>query len=393
MLSSPRNRLRSGYSLLALYADSQNWPLAYEAASATVSLIPLLTPRSLEHSDKQHLLNDIIGLASDAAAVALMAKKPVYDALSLLELGRGIITGAVSEMRADISNLQQTNPDFANQYMELCDILNSSNASKINDRYNANQKLEKLINDIRDLPGFDRFLLAPTEEEFQLAAAHGSIAAINVSHYGCHALIIKAEELKVLELPRLQSVEIRNHATAIASPEMLEWLWDAVAEPVLDCLGLTMVPKETWPRVWWIPTGYLAKLPIHAAGYHTNGSSDTVLDRLISSYTSSARMLIHSRQNHPKDMVQRESEKIILLGMEQTPNYKPLPFASREIEAIVSLCDSIQLQVIKPLSYLKQVLSAVQDCKIFHFAGHVITHHPVTHPFIFLSLHNIRRTR
>jgi hypothetical protein len=66
-------------------------------------LVPLLTPRSLENSDKQHLLTSIVGLASDAATVALMAEKTSYEAIRPLELGRGVIIGSLNDIQIYLS--------------------------------------------------------------------------------------------------------------------------------------------------------------------------------------------------------------------------------------------------------------------------------------------------
>jgi hypothetical protein len=107
--------------LLTLHAKAENWPQAYQTAYRTLSLVPLLTPRSLETSDKQHLLTDIVGLASDAAAIALNAAKTPFDAIQVLELGRGVIAGSLNEMRADISELQQKHPQLAEEYINLRD--------------------------------------------------------------------------------------------------------------------------------------------------------------------------------------------------------------------------------------------------------------------------------
>ncbi|MER7723089.1 CHAT domain-containing protein [Streptomyces sp. NPDC096323] len=51
------------------------------------------------------------------------------------------------------------------------------------------------------------------------------------------------------------------------------------------------------PRVWWVPTGSLALLPVHAAG-HRDGSR-TLLDRVISSYTPTVRSLNTARAAPP----------------------------------------------------------------------------------------------
>lgn len=70
-----------------------------------MSLVPLLTPRSLEVLDKQYLLTDLVNLASDAAAIALNAARTPFDVIQVLELGPGVIAGSLSEIRVDISKL------------------------------------------------------------------------------------------------------------------------------------------------------------------------------------------------------------------------------------------------------------------------------------------------
>lgn len=92
-----------------MHAEAENWPQAYQAAFKTVSLVPLLTPRSLENSDKQDLLIRAVDLASDATAMALNAAKTPFDAVQVLELSRGVIAGSLNEMISSksILNLQK----------------------------------------------------------------------------------------------------------------------------------------------------------------------------------------------------------------------------------------------------------------------------------------------
>jgi hypothetical protein len=84
--------------------------------------------------------------------------------------------------------------------------------------------------------------------------------------------------------------------------DVLAWLWDTVAAPVMQHLGHT-VPVAVgsgWPRVWWILTGPPSALPVHAAGYHDSGpGQDSVLDRVVSSYTPTLRTLRHARRPRP----------------------------------------------------------------------------------------------
>lgn len=74
--------------------------------------------------------------------------------------------------------------------------------------------------------------------------------------------------------------------------DSLDWLWDAVAEPILEQLGKNLAPTT---RVWWSPVAEFALLPIHAAGRHPRSAPHLELaldrnlrrcvpDRVISSY-------------------------------------------------------------------------------------------------------------
>jgi hypothetical protein len=58
-------------------------------------------------------------LSSIAAAVALNAGQDAYEALELLELGRGVIAGLFLEMRIDISTLKQQYPILAEEFKTL----------------------------------------------------------------------------------------------------------------------------------------------------------------------------------------------------------------------------------------------------------------------------------
>lgn len=379
-LSPVMDRLIAGRAFLELHANAENWPQAHQAASKTVSLIPLLTLRSLETSDKQHLLTQIINLASNASAMALNAAKTPLDAVQVLELGRGVITGSINELRADIFDLQQKHPQLAEEYVTLRDQLDSATISttqrEVDQRYTAGQELERVIEKIQRLPDFDRFLRAPSEDELKTAAECGSIVIINISDYRCDALIIEKLQIQALPLPNLHVSDIRARVTGtLAEPMVLEWLWNTIARPVLDTLGFTQKPSSGyWPRIWWIPTGLLAKFPIHAAGYHSRSSSDAVLDRVISSYSSSVKTIIYGRRHRPQPTRRPKSEEVILLAMPKTPEQDDLQFATQEIQELEKLCSSRGLQVSKPSPYKEQVLSALSSCKIYHFAGHGSTH-------------------
>ena len=233
----------------------------------------------------------------------------------------------------------------------------------------------------RTTPGrparLERFLLGPTEDELKTAAALGSVVVINVSDYRCDALIIEKHGLRALQLPDLNSNDIRARVAALEKPEkqLLEWLWNTIGKPIPDALGLIHAPGGSLPRIWWVPTGPLTRFPIHAAGDHSCGSCNTVMDRVISSYSSSVRALIQSQQRRLRAKVVPKVNKAVLVGMEMTPGHSHhLQHVPEEVAKLNRLCRSMQLKVTTPQLRQDDVLSALKDCRIFHFAGHGFTH-------------------
>lgn len=380
-MADPIERLRPAIRLVRLLATSERWLQAYLVASTGLSLIPLVVPRFLENADKQHLLTEIVGFASDGAAVALMAGKSTYEAVQFLELGRGIISGSLSELWTDISDLQHNHPRLAIQYTHFRNQLSRPvtfrhemqqddfvTRLRRHGRYSTGREIEGLIEDIRRLPGFERFLLAPSEDELKASAAQGPVIVINMSDYRCDALVIDKDEIRALPLPRLHAIDIRDRVETLHSEtvdtKLLNWLWETIAKPVLDALGFCETPANIWPRIWWIPIGPLARFPIHAAGCYSHDSDDNVLDRAISSYSSSIGSLFRNRRDALKFQNLSKPKDLLLVGMPE------LSHTRREIDELKALHNATNSKVNEPGSFREDVLAALDDCEIFHFAGH-----------------------
>jgi hypothetical protein len=58
----------------------------------------------------------VVGLASNAAAVALHAEKGPLVALGFLEQGHGVLAASLEDMQTDILYLQERYPKMAKQY-------------------------------------------------------------------------------------------------------------------------------------------------------------------------------------------------------------------------------------------------------------------------------------
>jgi tetratricopeptide (TPR) repeat protein len=234
------------------------WQEANILLEKAINLLPVVSPRSLKNEDKQRLLESFAGLASEGAATALNAGREAYDALKLLEVGRGIIGGLLLEMRTDISDLKDDYPALADEFVSLRDDLGGFNIeTSVSESVSAwkpdsvrrveiDKRFNEVIAAIRTLPNFQNFLGPPSEKELQAAADRGPIAVINVTPNRCDAFLIECHQIRVLNLPDLyeeelhaKAVEIRNSGTTLA---LLQWLWDNIAFPVMEALGFRDVP-------------------------------------------------------------------------------------------------------------------------------------------------------
>jgi CHAT domain-containing protein/tetratricopeptide (TPR) repeat protein len=402
---SPRNRIESAYHATEILANNRNWSEANRITEIAVELLPAVAPRQLKQQDQQHILGEFAGLAALAASAALEAGKDASHATQLLELGRGIITGLRFGLRTDLAELREQHPEMAGKFEKLRNILDSPMSDMLdpftegdvrafipetNDRHNAGFELEKIIYQIRRLPSFENFLRPPPATDLRAAASQGPIVLINVSAYRSDAFIVETQAIRAIRLPNLRQSDIAKNVELMRSirsahvssldvttqmSRMLEWLWDVAVRPTLDELGFTAPPSDdNWPRVWWIPTGQLSLLPLHAAGRQSPLSKETTLDRVVSSYTPSIKALLYARENSQKKNPSSAPDKALLVSMDTTPGHSDLRFAKEEVEKLASsLPDSIPRVILeRPLR--ETVLSALNTCTIFHFAGHGESH-------------------
>jgi tetratricopeptide (TPR) repeat protein len=394
----PHERIYAAQQAATILAEHSEWEEAYFLLQPAINLLPLISPHQIQHSDKQYVLKDFPGVASLAAASALQAGRGAYEALEILERGRGVISSLILNLRTDISKLVAQFPQLAEEYISLRNELDSpitvfkyntvaekasAQETAMQRRREASVKLEELMERIRANEEFQQFLIEPTVDEFRSAADPDPIVIINVSSYRCDAFIVEKHLVRSIELPCLILSDIQEKARGLRLPggatssqvnSMLEWLWEVAMCPILEALGFGGSPdSESLPHVWWIPTGSLSHLPLHAAGRHTTRSGQTVLDYVMSSYSPSLKALIRGRQHASQQLVDSKRDSIVLVSMSQTPGLSSsgdLRYTAKEVMAIEAICPSLRLSPIQPLQRKQGVLSHLQACRIFHFAGH-----------------------
>ncbi|GAA0977900.1 CHAT domain-containing tetratricopeptide repeat protein [Nocardiopsis tropica] len=395
--ATPTVRIHAGYKLADL-VSSANPAHAAEVLQDIVGLLPKVAPHRLARTDQQYQLGQFSGLAGKAAGAVLnhpglSSQDRAIQALGIVETGRGVLLSQALNTRNELTDLQRIAPDLANRYAQLRNNLNSpelprsletasatetsaANSDKqavmsdqrmFQDRHLLASEFDAVLENIRTLDGFSTFGLNPSVQEIIREADQGPIIVFNTTPERCDALLLTNTSISHLELPDLtweslvEKVNIfRRHRTQInftksdaldnsENPQqelidILAWLWDVAAGPVLNALGLDTEPEDdSWPRVWWSPGGLLGLLPLHAAGHHTDppGSRRTVMDRVISSYTPTVRALRYAREQasrHESGVGAAKRALVVAMpttpGLDHQPGEGALPFVTVEREKV-----------------------------------------------------------
>jgi CHAT domain-containing protein len=240
---------------------------------------------------------------------------------------------------------------------------------------------DKLISQIRALPGFDRFLMSPPFDTLRSAASSGPVIIINHSKFRSDILILlhnaspsliptpadffdRANEMKdkLLGSRAKDGLDSIKYDQTLAS--VLAELYKLVGKPVIDRLRLLQVPDHS--RIWWCPTSVFCSLPLHAMGPIPSDDREKqyFLDLYICSYTPSLSALIQSRN---RDSGLRTSGRPSLLLVAQTD--PTLPTVGGEIQVVQTL-DTEVTSLISEAATPTAVLDGFHHHRFVHFACH-----------------------
>ncbi|GFJ81209.1 CHAT domain-containing protein [Phytohabitans houttuyneae] len=398
---------------------------ALASIDAVVSGLSLVAPRHLARADRERRLELFGGTAGHAIAVAVAAGRP-ERAVQLAEGARGLLlaetmdthatppsladapdlAAALEAIRARFAALESpdvTEPDRLST-ITLIDPVTSavdSEAERVRQRAQASTDWDALLERIRARPGLADFPV-PGMDELHAHAAGRQIVIVSSYRDAGHALLLTTDPdrpVRHLSLPglgiaavtaqvnrlraartdttdetRAPSAHIRAQATIL---DVLAWLWDHAAGPILAELGHDRTPAggaETWPRVWWCPVGVLAFLPLHAAGHHADLASQgreprAVLDRVVSSYTATVRALGHSTRPSPDTA---ESGPMLVVAAPAPEGAVPLWGVTDEVAALSRLVPGIEV-LDGPQATSATVLDALSRHTVVHFACHGIS--------------------
>jgi tetratricopeptide (TPR) repeat protein len=408
-------------------ASGGRWTDAVAGFAAATEQLGLVAPRSLVRSDQERLIAELDGLGSEAAACCVHAGLTAR-AVELFEHGRGVLLSQALDTRTDLTALSEHYPELASQFTAVQDQLADADESAQRterllaaaDAYNSSKPegapparvsqmvlpgptprlvaagaLDRVLAEIRSMPGFLGFLRGTPASELAESASDSPIVIVNASRYGSHALILKngAPE-EPIPLASLTPAAVRERVTGFlraldagSSPsaeqrlaDTLGWLWDVAAAPVMDQLGIAGPPAEgaPWPRVWWCPSGLLSFLPFHAAGHHStrfDSAPATVLDRVVSSYTPTIRALAHARRggsarNGDLSGPPGAGNRVLAVTMPQTPGELDLPGAEAEVAGLKGRFPGHVTVLAGPDATHVSVLEALPVAQWAHFACH-----------------------
>ena len=380
--------------------------------------MPQAASRQLRRADQQQALSRFANLPSEACEAVLTAggHGAAARALGLLELGRAVMQGQALDSRSDILALHVARPDLASEFVRLCALLDSPDdpapasllpmtaspaaaAARAADRIKAGAEFAELVDRIRGLDGFGSFLLPPAPEDLTRHAARGPVIVFTLA-----ALAVTPSSS-----PRRASARSRCPAWSPRS------FWTRPGPGTKRCLsirpdrrnrpsgrrgsqpqrdpgmavgrrGRTSAPPPRLPRTASGGSATSARLvgnrrtprhaPIARGRPPSRGAGDTVLDRVISSYTPTVRALAYARER----VRSTPPSRTLIVAMPSTPGLTPLSNVRGEATKLAGMLPSPTMLLEEagaPTEHMPTrdaVISRLADAGIAHFSCHAASH-------------------
>ncbi|KAF8751896.1 TPR-like protein, partial [Rhizoctonia solani] len=386
-------------------------PHRLEAYQAIVELLPQFAGFGLTTYRRHDDLGTLGALAPEAASVAIGYSKYAL-ALEWLEQARCVVWNQNFALRAPIDELKSTYPDVASKLQDISSRLHAANFQESESQTGASVldmphdqisqehrrlgiEYNKLVTQIRMLPGFSDFLRPTKVQELVRAARHGPIVVLNCHNDQSDALLVLPGESTIKHVPlpgftedkarktrcemekSLRSKErgrqpIKRRPIVPEGEEDFEWvlttLWYDIVRPILQFLGYMQsdLSQGNIPHITWCPTGILSSLPFHAAGDY-NRNREKVFDYVVSSYTPTVTSLL---AYNPKSL--GSDSGVLAIGQGDTPGHSPLPGTIEELASIKAHTQGKvkYSQFVGDQATIGAVLDAMEQYDWVHLACH-----------------------
>jgi len=379
-LSTARQWIR-----LAEYFQHPTILLAYETSLQLLTRHLATLPSLPQHLAILKKLTS--SLAVDAFSACLRECAPAH-AVELLEQGRSVFWTQLTRLRSPLDDFVISGPagtTLADEFTRLALLIR--NAINLPGPYqhermcHLNLKMERVIANVRELPGLSRFLLPSLFSDLQCAASGGPVIIVNASEYSCDALVVLLDRDPVHIPLQITQAGVRDMSTELHTLTVrarrvdvarelgafLRKLWDQIVSPIVDFLQTT---HPCHSRIWWCPTAEFSVLPLHAAGAYRKGQQN-LPDIYISSYTPTLTALIRARRHDPSSpATQRKS--FIAIGQAKAAGESELVSVGAELDNIGQCVDGLAtfMRIDGEESRISRVVEELGKNDWVHFACH-----------------------
>ncbi|GAA1638959.1 hypothetical protein GCM10009733_040130 [Nonomuraea maheshkhaliensis] len=303
---------RATNTAMAWGAAAAEHGLAQEAVKAyrkALESARRLALSALTRGQQEKIVREAQGAAAEAAHW-LITERRYREAVVTLETSRALLLTDTVEREQIVGKLRALGHQrLADEHLELTGelrrlellaagpgeswILDPAARARRELITKARARWEALVEEIRALPGFERFRAAPRYQDVQDASLITPLVYLFSGERGGYALTVVdgGRRPGLVRLPELTGEEVQDRvgayrrgpaaADSLGQVEWrevlsgtLDWMSVTITDPLLRALG----PLDS---VTLIPAGPLAALPLHA----------TMLDRVTVAYTPNARVL------------------------------------------------------------------------------------------------------
>jgi tetratricopeptide (TPR) repeat protein len=399
-------RILCARQAIAALGRQWRWKEASDLAQTALDLLPTLCSRFLELDDQQYALEQTASFASEACSLSIKLGN-VEQALERLEFGRGLMLRYIMDSRSDLSALSRTRPELAERYRHLRMRTFRPDPSQEDslplrisqeEKFETQRLLEDCESQIRQVEGFELFLLPTPACELQKHAVGGSIVYVNITDICADAIIVTKAHIRALSLPDMLSTkpeylgralelhrnaerrktirDVESDIQSRNSTDFLSWLWSTCVKPVLREIARDN-PSDMphgMPRIWWIGAGAANSFPFHAAGELDAKSPariESCLRQSISSYALSIKSLAQARAD-AIEYTQRVTEGalVTVVTMPTTPGQSDLRGVETEYKKIQEAMARAGMVARLDSPTASQVLERMSHTNVIHFACH-----------------------
>jgi len=388
---------------------------AYETAVSLMQGIVIFAPTlKLQHATLAKISDTLHRMPLDYASYKVDLHQ-LEEAIETLERGRALLWSEMRHLRASIDQLLQADPQLGHKFAEinrdleeLTKSISPGHRLGIDDdgaddimgvdpfgrlllkQRRLLKERDKLISQIRALPGFDCFMIPLPFDALRSAASSGPVIIINHSIWRSDILIVRyntspsliptprdfydrASALKdeLLDARNKYGPDSNHYNQTLAY--ILTELYDLVGKPVIDRLRQLKVPEQS--RVWWCPTSVFCALPLHAMGpipSNDGGKERYFLDLYIPSYTPTLSALISGSDHREPGSPTSVLPSLLLVAHFDVPSSDvSLSEVCEDVKVVQALNTRLPVKsLISEGATAMSALDGLRDHQFVHFVCH-----------------------